>query len=353
MVAAAAVKLDEAIDSNIVLPKDVKAVLHRIASGWSNVPDCRALEAVRLKGAMTNEVYQINWLVAEGEEPRKVLFRVYGQGVNVFFDRADEVRTFECMSKHGQGPKLLGRLDDGRVEEFIHAKTLTAADLRDPETSALIAAKLREFHGLDMPGETGVFLWDRLRNWHKTALELSSEKEAKEFRLGSMGEEIKALQGFLTKKNDRIGFCHNDLQYGNIMMDEETKLVTIIDYEYASYNPVAYDIANHFCEMAANYHTETPHVLDYDRYPELEERRRFVETYLASGGDKLSHADVDDLIQDIEKYKLASHLLWGLWGIISHHVNKIDFDYTEYARQRFNQYWQHKDALLLKAPGSP
>ncbi|KAG8481404.1 hypothetical protein CXB51_026199 [Gossypium anomalum] len=25
------------------------------------------------------------------------------------------------------------------------------------------------------------------------------------------------------------------------------------DYEYASYNPVAFDIANHFCEMAADY----------------------------------------------------------------------------------------------------
>lgn len=39
------------------------------------------------------------------------------------------------------------------------------------------------------------------------------------------------------------------------------------DYEYASYNPIAFDIANHFCEMAANYHTETPHVLDYRKYP--------------------------------------------------------------------------------------
>lgn len=39
------------------------------------------------------------------------------------------------------------------------------------------------------------------------------------------------------------------------------------DYEYASYNPIAFDIANHFCEMAANYHSETPHVLDYSKYP--------------------------------------------------------------------------------------
>lgn len=39
------------------------------------------------------------------------------------------------------------------------------------------------------------------------------------------------------------------------------------DYEYASYNPVAYDIANHFCEMVANYHSDTPHILDYTLYP--------------------------------------------------------------------------------------
>lgn len=41
----------------------------------------------------------------------------------------------------------------------------------------------------------------------------------------------------------------------------------IQDYEYASYNPVAYDMANHFCEMVADYHSDTPHVLDYSKYP--------------------------------------------------------------------------------------
>lgn len=39
------------------------------------------------------------------------------------------------------------------------------------------------------------------------------------------------------------------------------------DYEYASFNPIAYDIANHFCEMAADYHTDTPHILDFSKYP--------------------------------------------------------------------------------------
>jgi thiamine kinase-like enzyme len=39
------------------------------------------------------------------------------------------------------------------------------------------------------------------------------------------------------------------------------------DYEYASYNPVAFDIANHFCEMTADYHSDEPHVLHPETFP--------------------------------------------------------------------------------------
>ncbi|XP_062215915.1 probable choline kinase 1 isoform X2 [Phragmites australis] len=39
------------------------------------------------------------------------------------------------------------------------------------------------------------------------------------------------------------------------------------DYEYASFNPVAYDIANQLCEMVANYHSAKPRILDYNKYP--------------------------------------------------------------------------------------
>lgn len=40
--------------------------------------------------------------------------------------------------------------------------------------------------------------------------------------------EINLLEKALSKNDEKIGFCHNDLQYGNIMMDEETKAITII-----------------------------------------------------------------------------------------------------------------------------
>ncbi|XP_031253923.1 probable choline kinase 2 [Pistacia vera] len=328
------------------LPVEVKETLKSLASKWEDVLDANALQVIPLKGAMTNEVFQIKWPTKTEKVSRKVLLRLYGEGVEVFFDRNDEIRTFEFMSKHGQGPRLLAWFPYGRVEDFINARTLSASDLRDLEISALVAAKLKEFNELDMPGPKNVRLWDRSRNWLQAAKSLSSPEEAKAFHLDAIDEEISKLEKALYQNHQRLGFCHNDLQYGNIMFDEETKTITIIDYEYASYNPIAYDIANHFCEMAADYHTETPHLMDYSKYPGLEERQRFLRAYLSSTGNQPNNLEVEQLLQDVEKYTLASHLVWGLWGIISAHVNKIDFDYIGYARQRLDQYWLRKHALL-------
>uniref|UniRef100_A0A2P2JCB6 Putative choline kinase 2 isoform X1 n=1 Tax=Rhizophora mucronata TaxID=61149 RepID=A0A2P2JCB6_RHIMU len=268
------------------IPGEAKEILKSLASKWEDVHDPNVLQVIPLKGAMTNEVFKIKWPSKTHEFSRKVLVRVYGEGVEVFFNREDEIRTFEFMSRQGQGPRLIARFSNGRIEEFIHSRTLSASDLRDPHISPLIAAKLKEFHGLELPGSKKAFLWDRLRNWLKTAKTICTLEESEAFHLDAIEEEISLLEKELSG-DQLIGFCHNDLQYGNIMMDEGTTSITIIDYEYASYNPVAFDIANHFCEMAADYHTNTPHIMDYSKYPGLEERKKFLYVYLSSSGNLL------------------------------------------------------------------
>ncbi|RYR55975.1 hypothetical protein Ahy_A05g021793 isoform A [Arachis hypogaea] len=334
--------------------EEIMEILATVAADLGDVIDVSFLQVKPLKGAMTNEVFEINWPAKSDGHLRRVLVRLYGEGVEVFFNREDEIQTFESMSKHGQGPRLLGRFATGRVEEFIHARTLSASDLCDPEISALIATKMREFHNLDMPGEKKAQLWPRLRKWLNHAKSLCSPKDTKNFGLEVLDTEINMLQELLSEGCEGIGFCHNDLQYGNIMIDEETRSITLIDYEYASYNPIAYDIANHFCEMVADYHSDKPHVLDYRRYPTmfengapgLEVRQRFIRAYLSSEGKKPTKTEVGQLVNVAERYTLANHLFWGLWGLISSHVNTIDFDYKEYARQRFKQYWLKKPILL-------
>lgn len=59
------------------------------------------------------------------------------------------------------------------------------------------------------------------------AKDMASPDEAKAVQLDAIEAEILLLQKELVE-DKRIGFCHNDLQYGNIMMDEETKMITII-----------------------------------------------------------------------------------------------------------------------------
>ena len=104
------------------LPREANRILKSLASSWGDTID--GLQVIPLKGAMTNEVYEIKWPTKEEKQSRKVLARIYGEGVEVFFDREDEIRTFEFMSNHGQGPRLLGRFPNGRIEEFIHARVL-------------------------------------------------------------------------------------------------------------------------------------------------------------------------------------------------------------------------------------
>lgn len=106
------------------LPREAKEILKSMACKWENVVDANALQVIPLKGAMTNEVFQIKWQTTEGESSRKVLLRIYGEGTDIFFDRDVEVQTFEFMSKNGQGPRLLGRFASGRIEEFIRARVI-------------------------------------------------------------------------------------------------------------------------------------------------------------------------------------------------------------------------------------
>ena len=74
--------------------------------------------------------------------------------------------------------------------------------------------------------------------------------------------------------------------------------IRLIDYEYAGVNPVALDIANHWCEYAADYHTNAPHVLDYNKFPDQEHQAGFIHAYIETvhsmskkHGDQLSWGD--------------------------------------------------------------
>lgn len=93
---------------------------------------------------------------------------MYGPQVEHLIDRESELAILRRLSRKRIGPRLLGTFSNGRFEEFFYARTLTAKDLRVPETSKQIAKRMRELHDgielLEEEREGGPFVWN---NWDK------------------------------------------------------------------------------------------------------------------------------------------------------------------------------------------
>ena len=145
----------------------------------------------------------------------------------------------------------------------------------------------------------------------------------------------------LQRENDVVTFGHNDLQPGNILVGADGKM-SFIDFEYARHMPRGYDVANQWCEWAADYLSDTPHLMDYSKGPTQEQERAFARAYLEFGADAaISEKAVSTFIEDeVKTYVPLSHLWWGVWGMLqacnTSEGDKEDefFDYLGYGMCR-------------------
>jgi thiamine kinase-like enzyme len=436
---------------------------------------------------MTNLVYAVR-PAAGGRGPAPVLARVHASRC-ALLDRPAELRTFRAVAATGVGPALLLAFGNGRLEEFLEGfDTLSAACLREPATSAAIAAAVAAFHRCLSPAELaaadaaadaaagasggggsgsgggdggagGNELWRRVRRWHALACSLwpaepqgaGADAGGVGAALAALGPRIAALQAALAAAHpsDPV-VCHNDLQYGNIMRRAAAPAaaaapaspsspasaggspaaasagsagspvgssgrspgsptpgggvgghgrgrgsddgdrgspgdgVRLIDFEYAGAGPAAFDVANHWCEWAADYHGAAPHALDPGRLPDGGQRRAFARAYVAeasrlaaraarrSGGGAAAaaprgagspsspgeaaaaggaaaglEAAAAALHAAADAHVPASHVHWALWGFVQARTSEVSgFDYLSYARQRLSLF-------LASAPAPP
>lgn len=229
-------------------------------------------------------------------------------------DRDHELQTLRRLGKKNIGPRVLGTFKNGRFEEYFNANPLTARELRIPETSNMIAKRMRELHdGIELleeerDGGPSVF-----RNWDKwvgrceqVITWLDKEILSKENKRKMKSEPWrrrglvcgvpwpvfrKAFENYRKWLTDYCGgaqeinkqlvFAHNDVrsillsifdrrltcqaQYGNLLRLEpgeesplllpanEHKQLVVIDFEYASANPPGMEFANHFVSFVSSW----------------------------------------------------------------------------------------------------
>ncbi|KAG2175585.1 hypothetical protein INT43_001232, partial [Umbelopsis isabellina] len=335
------------------LMKTAITVIQKLLPEWNDVEHA---ELDRVSGAMTNAVF----FVTAQNPYRRVLLRVYGIGCDQLVDREQELVWLGILSRLGIGALLLGTFANGRVEQYLDCYTLTRDDIRVPKTSCQIARGLYELHAIvhSYPNEVNILpeLWRNIFNWIPIVqsilpnLEKRSEHHRstiKCFDLPQAFADMPVFKKYLDNLHSPIVFAHNDTQYGNIMrLRDGTERLVVVDFEYSGYNPRGFDIANHFCEWTADYHSNEPAKMHENCYPSLAEQTRFIDAYLderdvvqgITSSKSQRQLEVDQLLREVAGYRLASHFFWSLWGLIQANQSEIDYDFFQYATERMTSF---------------
>ena len=53
----------------------------------------------------------------------------------------------------------------------------------------------------------------------------------------------------------------------------------------------------------------------------------------------LHKSSVDELYDQVERFRGLPGLYWGIWALIQAKISEIDFNYSEYAEQRLGEYF--------------
>nr|CAD7202208.1 unnamed protein product [Timema douglasi] len=302
-----------------------------------------------------------------------VLVRVYGQKTDMLIDRTSEIRNIQFLHKAGLAPRLWATFRNGLAYEYVPGDILSVDMCKDPAIFPLIATMMARIHRLDCGPDVPRVpsLWKKAKqfmaimpihfdNPEKQASITSNNKAEHLFprRLENLvpcrdrlDQEYLLLQSHLSAEGSPVVFSHNDLLLANVIYNADRNTVTFIDYEYANYNYQAFDIGNHFAEFAGV--TE----VDYSRYPNPEFQRDWLRVYLETFNEptvlngpgyssKVTNDDIDRLYVQVNKFSLASHFFWGIWGLIQAEHSAIDFDFLGYSAIRFKEYFDKKDRFL-------
>ncbi|KAG1757299.1 protein kinase subdomain-containing protein PKL/CAK/ChoK [Suillus lakei] len=374
------VKLHARSYKSVDFARDLLAILVALrVPGWHKTQVTPELLSIRkVSGSLTNAIFFVS-CPAVALVPT-LLLRIYGPSSSSLISRSHELRMLHILSsQYHFGPRIYGTFTNGRIEEYFESVTLVPSDLRDKKISQWIALRMAELHSVDvrvveaLEGKTWeIGVKKNVKAWMPTAREVLRHHSVSEVTRQTLNMDhfyelwmryllwvshVEKVEG-----DGRRIFAHNDTQYGNILMltgplrqdAPEHHQIVVVDFEYASPNPVAFDIANHFNEWTADYRSSTPHLLDSSRYPTMEERQNFYRAYLthsrptdtctSSVPSLRPEVEVSQLERQVRIWSPASHGMWSVWGIVQAQDNlergelEPEFDYLAYATSRMEGF---------------
>lgn len=336
----------------------------------------------RISGALTNSIYKIEYKdVSQQLSLPALLLRVYGKNVDSIIDRDSELQILIKLSAKKIGPKLLGIFENGRFEQFLEGFiTMGKDEIRNPVISQMLGRRMKDLHykiDLDEQDRQLEFpvAWIQIMKWMRLLetqiLPSYDPKDVEDALLmpwAKFKEVVFSYREWLFAKYDtnklyeNYRFCHNDTQYGNLLLrssfepmdvvqgeannlstsNKRDRDLAVIDFEYSGVNFAAYDIADHFSEWMSDYHdADRPYFIHDDRYPSLKEQMNLLMSYIeydfqfptsnfitknpvdANSDQKtIMEYEAKKLYNEVIFWRATVQIFWLIWGLIQNGPNE-------------------------------
>lgn len=234
--------------------------------------------------------------------------RCSAAGANLLrIDRDNEYFNSRAAEQAGVGAPVIDYRPDLGIllVGFLEGHTLTNPDLQDPGVLARVATGCRKLH-------SGPRFRDRFDMFE---LQPSYLKIIQDNRFPipdgyrDHGDQFAAIRRVLDATDSTTVPCNNDLLAANFIDNGER--VWLIDYEYSGNNDPCFELGNIWAECG----------LSNDQLEEL------VTAYY---GRPSRHKTARARLQGI-----AGKYGWSLWGCIQHSSSALDFDFWQWAIERY------------------
>ncbi|KAB1068933.1 phosphotransferase [Methylobacterium planeticum] len=274
--------------------RDVEAILGRVPR-WQGA----SLRYRPVSGGISNA----NWQVSAGTA-QDWFVKVPGRGTEMFITRTAANEASRKAHACGFGAEVIEFLPEAGVEVFAFVEGFRATsnlDFLRPAVRRNAVQALKAFN------DSGPL---RLT---KTVFDMIEEHVAQVADVGGrvfrdgpflMRRYAEAKAALLASGLDLVP-CMNDTLAGNFLIDAEDR-VMLVDFEYASNNERAYELALWFDEMAFSDAVE----------------REMIEAYFGRWDPGIEAR--------ILVLKALADLKWSTWAMIQEAVSLLDFDFCKY-----------------------
>lgn len=233
-------------------------------------------------------------------DEQAILLRAYGNASDILIDREMEVTTHTLLAERDLAAPLLARFNNGLLYKYVPGRACTWNGLTKESVWQAIAMRFGEWHA-QLPLQSGKMnFWTVLQGLISALSARSNDGidrntklllEFDRFHTELVNDDVSAIFATtqIPKRQsliDLLSACSRSLRplgcqcpststCRHICSPFSRGESDVIDYEYASACPAAFDLANHFSEWGGT-------DCDYNMLPPRSTRRAFIEEYLQS-----------------------------------------------------------------------